>query len=1240
MTTPTSDSLPTGDTNGGDIAPPNAEEQSSYMAADIFESGDGNFENFMQDIGDLEQYGQFPEDEEMPVAPQNVGDTEEVKSESGISDPLTPLESIKTEPFNPRTGIDEQMQNSETPEVNSPNLGTPSGLGDPISPELSPLNGHAPSQQELSPPVDLGNSMLERQRAKQQQLAAQFARPLASESEDAPLSPSYLAAISAELQETMPPPAPPMLSDIDLAEKYRKMKAMHDTKKKAGTMTTAFDIEYIKLQSQYHARQRKIAVDRMIDEEPSPEPESESALFVDQQDPNQIEYTSYDLDDDDEDERAVPQAARIRKRRFVDITDDDTMTTLSTMPSKATKPSKRGKKNAYTDADVDKVLAKVAAKNKGKGRAGQNRAGPKAGRGKQKGPQMSNMQSIFGTNIFKDTEQNRDLENQPNFHGTKRKADALKQLIASVPVENRKIATTDKRFLDEACRTFDGTGSVKANPDGNWTLKGMKSALKHYQVLGAAFMRKREHETVEPRGGILADEMGLGKTVMMLANIVNGKPQRGEPGCTLIVASPALCNQWAGEIRKHTLSKITEADKEHAKKHGLGRVVQHRAGHRLSSSDIEAKEAIEQANICLTTYQEICKSYPKAAVPANLVTAAQKDQWWKKFFEDKKGIFHHIRFHRVVLDEAQAIKNHKGHTSLACRAIKASHYWAITGTPIMNRLTEFYPYFKFLREPHTGSFKIFKENFCTPDDPDGTARLAVFLRKIMIRRTHLDTLFGARLLDLPQPKQTVVWLSFNETERQIYEIVKNRFIQKINTISKQEVGVANKYNHIWTMILRLRQLCAHILLIQGTIVELLEREDFEKLNALSDRHVSEDEGQTILTHLRHVLETSAAQNADTAEGGAGGVGTVIPVTETAAINAVDFANNPNNLAGGRHGLTYNIGKYVQNLAASKQFEEIQARSTCSACRQPPDNPHKTSCFHIYCWDCITQIQHAAARSGKPSATCGECGAEYDSVTPCVLNPEYRASPVDSLSDGENGIPTKSKGKKKKNKDDMDDWIGLKGEILPSTKTIACKAQVLEWMAQDRHCKIIIYTQFMPVIRIMEKVCRTERWNYVSYQGSMSQDARDKAIKRFDENVECNIMLMSLRCGGLGLNLTMAQHVILIDPWWNSAVEQQAFCRVFRIGQTKETRMTRFVVENTIDAAMMAMKERKEAEIDEVMENPRLKEKLSMDELLRMFGDVGHDENGHPFIFAETGEEDHECLREEDEDNEDILVNDF
>jgi len=80
------------------------------------------------------------------------------------------------------------------------------------------------------------------------------------------------------------------------------------------------------------------------------------------------------------------------------------------------------------------------------------------------------------------------------------------------------------------------------------------------------------------------------------------------------------------------------------------------------------------------------------------------------------------------------------------------------------------------------------------------------------------------------------------------------------------------------------------------------------------------------------------------------------------------------------------------------------------------------------------------------------------------------------------------------------------------------------------------------------------------------------------------MLASLRCGGLGLNLTMASKVIMIDPWWNSASEQQAFCRVFRIGQREETFMSRLCVKNTVDERLIAMQERKQNEIASVMED--------------------------------------------------------
>lgn len=71
---------------------------------------------------------------------------------------------------------------------------------------------------------------------------------------------------------------------------------------------------------------------------------------------------------------------------------------------------------------------------------------------------------------------------------------------------------------------------------------------------------------------------------------------------------------------------------------------------------------------------------------------------------------------------------------------------------------------------------------------------------------------------------------------------------------------------------------------------------------------------------------------------------------------------------------------------------------------------------------------------------------------------------------------------------------------------------------------------------------------------------------------------------VGLNLTMASKVIMLDPWWNSASEQQAFCRVFRIGQTEETFMSRICVKNTVDEKLINMQKRKDADIKAVMEH--------------------------------------------------------
>jgi SNF2 family DNA or RNA helicase len=251
---------------------------------------------------------------------------------------------------------------------------------------------------------------------------------------------------------------------------------------------------------------------------------------------------------------------------------------------------------------------------------------------------------------------------------------------------------------------------------------------------------------------------------------VNGQPPKGAKGpkTTLLVASPALLTQWKNEIDQHIESKM--------------KIMRYGAGTRIDSTN--ANEILGAHDIILTTYTEIMKSYPKNEPPIQCQTAEQKIEWWKEVYEKERGVLHRMMFLRVVLDEAQAIKNHMGRTSIACRALMAHHKWALSGTPILNSLTELYPYFKFLGVPHTGSFKIFKHNYCNANDKANTERLLVRLSQFMIRRTHADELFGIPILKLPQAGQTTYWCEFNSVERSIYNIVRARFADRINTWAK------------------------------------------------------------------------------------------------------------------------------------------------------------------------------------------------------------------------------------------------------------------------------------------------------------------------------------------------------------------------------------------------------------------------------------------------------------------------
>jgi len=91
---------------------------------------------------------------------------------------------------------------------------------------------------------------------------------------------------------------------------------------------------------------------------------------------------------------------------------------------------------------------------------------------------------------------------------------------------------------------------------------------------------------------------------------------------------------------------------------------------------------------------------------------------------------------------------------------------------------------------------------------------------------------------------------------------------------------------------------------------------------------------------------------------------------------------------------------------------------------------------------------------------------------------------------------------------------------------------------------------------------------------MSSQVRGVAIENFRENKTITALLVSPRVGGIGLNLIEANHVLLVDPWWNGTLEDQAIDRVHRYGQTKEVRVQRFFCKNTIEAKIIELNRRK------------------------------------------------------------------
>jgi superfamily II DNA or RNA helicase len=146
------------------------------------------------------------------------------------------------------------------------------------------------------------------------------------------------------------------------------------------------------------------------------------------------------------------------------------------------------------------------------------------------------------------------------------------------------------------------------------------------------------------------------------------------------------------------------------------------------------------------------------------------------------------------------------------------------------------------------------------------------------------------------------------------------------------------------------------------------------------------------------------------------------------------------------------------------------------------------------------------------------------------------------------------------------------EEVSSAKLERLMVDLDELVAAGR--KGLVYSQFTQMLGLIEEEVKKRGWSYVYLDGSTKD--REAVVKQFQEEANCSLFLISLKAGGVGLNLTAADTVFLYDPWWNEAVEEQAIDRAHRIGQKGQVIARRYLTAFSIEEKIMKLKEHKRA----------------------------------------------------------------
>ncbi len=534
--------------------------------------------------------------------------------------------------------------------------------------------------------------------------------------------------------------------------------------------------------------------------------------------------------------------------------------------------------------------------------------------------------------------------------------------------------------------------------------------LKSFQLEGLDWMRKQEQSNW--KGGLLGDEMGMGKTIQAVSLIMSDYPAK-QP--TLVVVPPVALMQWQSEIKAYTDGKLS--------------VLIYHVSANPKCKTMTVKD-LKKYNVIMVSYSGLESMFRKESKGWNRHDGIVKED----------SVLHAIKYHRLILDEAHSIKTRTTSVAKACFALKASYKWCLSGTPVQNRIGEFFSLLRFLEVvpfscyfckqcscaelhwaqdenkmclkcKHSGfsHVSVFNQEILNPitqsEEPElrkaGLAKLRLITDRIMLRRLKRD---HTSSMELP-PKDVVIHNEFfGEIERDFSQSIMSNSVRKFDTYVSQGV-MLNNYANIFGLIMQMRQV----------------------------------------------------------------------------------ANHP-------------------DLILRKKAEGGQNILVCRLCDEPAEEAIRSRCHHEFCRQCAKN--YIRAFDGKESdAECPQCHI------PLVIDWDQPEIEQDEENVKKSSIINRIK---------MEDWVS-------STKIETLIYELWQLRSTKTTAKSIVFSQFTSMLQLIQWRLQKSGFTTVLLDGSMSPSQRQKSIDYFMNNVDVEIFLVSLKAGGVALNLTEASKVFIVDP---------------------------------------------------------------------------------------------------------------